>query len=74
MVWIQWVDTRDRERAMAWVARLEQAGAGRGLSISELAERLGVSRATVYLWRDGQVPRPETVRRAEEIFGIRWED
>ena len=72
MAWIQWVDDRDRERAKLWVARLEQVAAGRGLSISELAERLNVSRATVYLWRAGQVPRPETVRRAEEIFGVRW--
>jgi transcriptional regulator with XRE-family HTH domain len=72
MAWIQWVDDRDRERAKQWVARLEQAAARRGIGITELAERLGVSRATVYLWRRGQVPRPETIRRAEEVFGVRW--
>ena len=34
--------------------RLSQA---RGVSISALAERLGVSRRTVYDWIEGQVPK-----------------
>ncbi len=41
-----------------------------GISIQQLAERVGVSRSSVYAWeRSGIVPRPETLKKVADALG-----
>lgn len=52
------------------VMRVKEMRKSRGLSQSELASKLGVSRTTVAMWEsNGQYPRLETVVRMASVFG-----
>ncbi|WP_419627896.1 helix-turn-helix domain-containing protein, partial [Thiolapillus sp.] len=41
-----------------------------GLNMSDLAAVMGVTRPTAYAWLNGQEPRPDALKRIQELFRI----
>lgn len=50
--------------------RLRAYRLGLGLDVGELAARLGVSRATVYRYEDGEVVKIETLARLSQVLNV----
>ena len=45
------------------VERIKEAARAKALTLSELADRAGIARQTIYYWSKGREPDPETLRR-----------
>ena len=69
-----------REQALAEGTRIERvirAAMGRTVdarTLSALARKARMQRATLYAWFDGQRPEPETQQRVAEALGVRREE
>lgn len=56
-------------------ARLAQLRRSKGMTLGDLAQRLGVSRPTVWAWEKGKTtPRPERMEAIAATFGVQVEE
>jgi transcriptional regulator with XRE-family HTH domain len=54
----------------AFSANLRVLRAERGMTMQQLADKLGAGLTTVQNWEHGAVPRPAMVRKISELFGV----
>jgi transcriptional regulator with XRE-family HTH domain len=64
-----------RGPASSLPARLRQLREGRGLTLDQLAQALGVSRQTAWYWERGRnLPGPANLHRLAEVLGVAERD
>jgi len=53
--------------------QVQKLCAERGISVTKLAEELDLSTSTTNGWRNGAVPRPATLKKVADYFGVTTE-
>lgn len=55
---------------MDFYGRVEELCEKKGCAITSVAAALGMSKSAPGNWREGAIPRPSTVKRIAEYFGV----
>ena len=50
--------------------RTKEIAKQRGMNLQSVAEKAGLSKNTIYKWKDGQSPRIVTVKAVADVLGV----
>lgn len=62
----------DEKLRSARGARIEFLRKARGLSLTDIADKLGVTKQAVYHWEDGGLPSDQYQRPLAKMLGVEW--